>query len=197
MTAGRTNSNQLSRSWCTPPKYAEAISLFYDNNIDLDPCSNEFSLINARIKYILPEKDGLKETWNYKNIFVNPPYGSDRERGTTIKDWLKKCQLSNQYYKSEVLALIPVATNTSHWKEYIFSKAIGICFLYDTRLRFYINGHLDEKGAPMSCAMVYWGTNIQKFVQIFSAFGAALDLTNSLGKVYGLSTNYINSTSEF
>lgn len=191
MTAGRTNINQQSRSWCTPPKYVNAISSFFDNNIDLDPCSNKYSLVNAKVKFMLPDKNGLNEEWNFKNIFVNPPYGSDRILKTTIKDWIKKCYYSNIEYKSEVIALIPVATNTRHWKDYIFGKASAICFLYDTRLRFFINGHQDEKGAPMSCAIVYWGDDINKFINIFSKFGAALDISSSIGKNFG----YLNQLS--
>lgn len=193
MTAGRTNTNQKSKSWCTPPKYVKAINEFFRDQIDLDPCSNAYSLIEAKIKYLLPEKDGLIEPWNYKNIFVNPPYGADRERKSTIKDWIRKCQEANREYKSEVLALIPVATNTRHWKEFIFGKASGICFLYDTRLHFYIDGHLDDKGAPMSCAIVYWGNDINRFISVFSQFGAALDITNSKGKPFGEMAQSIRS----
>ena len=193
MTAGRTNCNQKSKSWCTPPKYVEAINIFFNTNLELDPCSNEYSLINAKNKYQLPYKDGIIEDWNYKTIFVNPPYGADRERGTTIKDWIRKCYEANKLYHAEVLALVPVATNTRHWKDYVFGKAIGICFLYDTRLHFYINGHEDEKGAPMSCAMIYWGKDIEKFVLIFSKFGAALDLSSSFNICFGHQNNSILS----
>ena len=192
MTAGRTNTNQKSNAWCTPPKYIEAINTFFENNIDLDPCSNEFSLVKAKTNFLLPFDDGISIDWNYKNIFVNPPYGSDRERGTTIKDWIRKCYEANTLYNSEVLALVPVATNTRHWKDYIFGKAIGICFLYDTRLHFFIDGHKDEKGAPMSCAMIYWGKNIKKFVTIFSEFGAALDLSLSQNACFGNKHQYLS-----
>lgn len=185
MTAGRTNSHQTSTSWCTPPKYVAAIEAFFNHNIELDPCSNEFSLINAKMRFNLPYKDGLAEEWNYKTIFVNPPYGADRERGTTIKDWIKKCEASYRLYHAEVLALIPVATNTRHWKDYIFGRAAGICFLYDTRLRFMINGELDVKGAPMSCAMIYWGTEVSRFVDLFSHYGAALDVTKHINANFG------------
>lgn len=185
MTAGRTNSHQTSTSWCTPPKYVAAIEAFFNHNIELDPCSNEFSLINAKMRFNLPYKDGLSEEWNYKTIFVNPPYGADRERGTTIKDWIKKCEVSYRLYHAEVLALIPVATNTRHWKDYIFGRAAGICFLYDTRLRFMINGELDVKGAPMSCAMIYWGTDVSRFVDLFSHYGAALDVTKHINANFG------------
>lgn len=187
MSAGRTNVNQVSTHWCTPPKYVEAINKFFDGHIALDPCSNDFSIVNAETKFSLPEHDGLHEEWNYKTIFVNPPYGADRIRRTTIKDWFFKCEEANRLYGAEVLALVPVATNTRHWKDYVFGKAAGICFLYDTRLRFQINGHLDEKGAPMSCAMIYWGNGVPKFVDVFSAYGAALDISSAIGAKFGSS----------
>lgn len=185
MTAGRTNSHQTSTSWCTPPKYVFVIDEFFNHEIELDPCSNEYSLIKAKVRYNLPYNDGLKEDWKFKTIFVNPPYGADRERGTTIKDWIKKCEGAYRMFGAEVLALIPVATNTRHWKDYIFGKAAGICFLYDTRLRFMINGKLDDKGAPMSCAMVYWGKNVNRFVELFTPYGAALDVTKHINAEFG------------
>lgn len=55
-----------------------------------------------------------------------------------------------------MLALIPVAINTKHWKEYIFGRGAVVCFLSDTRLKFMEGGVLSNKGVPMACAMVYW-----------------------------------------
>jgi hypothetical protein len=124
----------------------------------------------------LPETDGLTVPWNYETIFVNPPYGADRERGTTIRDWLRKCAGAHSEYGAEVLALVPVATNTSHWKLYVWEAATGVAFLYDTRLRFLIDGHERNKGAPMSCAMVYWGAQIDRFHEVFVPFGAVVDV---------------------
>jgi len=172
--AGRSVHSQ-SQTWCTPPKYVDAVRKMFDGIVSLDPCSNKDSIVNAQTEYILPENDGLKESWNYPTIYVNPPYGADYERGTTIKDWIGKCEDAYATYNSEVLALIPVATNTAHWKKYVFGKAAGICFLYDTRLKFLVNGSTDNKGAPMACAIVYWGNNYDKFCGIFSQFGATVD----------------------
>lgn len=177
MTAGRQNISN-NKDWCTPKKYVNAIKEFFDGEIDLDPCSNEDSIINAKVEYILPEKDGLKESWNYPTIYINPPYGRDIERKTTIKNWLAKCAEANNKYNSEVLALVPVATNTSHWKEYIFSKATAICFLSDTRLKFRINGDENNKGSPMACAMIYWGNNSDNFCRIFNTYGKTVKLKN-------------------
>ena len=164
--------HSISTDWNTPTKYIELIYKMFDK-IEFDPCSNNDSIVNAEKEIILPD-DGLKKEWNYKTIFVNPPFGRDFERKTTIKDWIAKCYEANQKYSSEVLLLIPVATNTSHWKEYIFNKASAICFLYDTRLKFRINGSEDNKGCPTACAMIYYGQNKEKFYDIFNEVGCVL-----------------------
>ena len=174
MTAGR-KINSDSQDWCTPPKYVNAVKEFF-GEIELDPCSNRNSVVKAKKEYILPKNDGLKDSWNFTTIYVNPPYGLDRLRHTSIKDWIRKCAEAFKKYESEVLALIPVAVNTRHWKEYIFGQANSVCFLADTRLKFINGGH--DKGAPMACAMVYWGKDADKFYKHFSNYGAVLEVTN-------------------
>lgn len=175
MTAGR-RVNTLSQSWCTPHKYVVAIKRFWNGKIDLDPCSNEYSIVDAEVEYCLPNQDGLKESWDYPTVYVNPPYGADRERGTTIKDWLAKCAHTHSLYGSEIIALVPVATNTSHWKKCVFGVADAVCFLYDTRLRFLENGYDTGKGAPMACCLIYWGNRIQEFKNSFAQYGAVVDI---------------------
>ncbi len=195
MTAGRTVHSQ-SIHWCTPDRYVSAVREVFGGTICLDPCSNQWSIVKAKKEFSLPENDGLSKKWNYKTIYVNPPYGSNRMRGTTIKNWLYKCAHANQYFHSEVLALIPVATNTSHWKEYVWSKAVGICFLYETRLKFLENGDKISKGAPMSCAMVYWGKNYKRFFDVFLKFGSVIDLRKLMGKTIGDAINFKKNKSQ-
>ena len=187
MTAGR-HVNTQSQSWCTPPKYVNAIKLFWNGSIKLDPCSNDYSIVKAETEFRLPENDGLKEEWNYETIYVNPPYGSDKERGTTIKNWLAKCCMANKQYDSEVIALIPVATNTGHWKQFVFGKATAICFLYDTRLRFLVDGLDGGKGAPMACCLVYWGKRFEDFQNVFMEYGAVVNITDLHSKKIGKNT---------
>jgi hypothetical protein len=184
MTAGRT-INTSSQHWGTPEKYVKAVKRVFGGEIDLDPCSNEYSLVDARTQYSLPHQDGLKESWNFRTIFVNPPYGIDKERATSIKHWLYRCAAAHRNYDSEVIALVPVATNTGHWKKYIFGRSTAVCFLYDTRLRFLVNGRDEGKGAPMSCAMVYWGPRFNRFFEVFTAHGAVIDLRPLLGRQMG------------
>lgn len=184
MTAGRTVNSQ-SVDWCTPRKYVEAVKRVFGGRIALDPCSNQWSIVAAETEYTLPECDGLNESWDFPTIYVNPPYGADKERRTTIKHWLYKCAHAHKYYGSEVIALVPVATNTRHWKEYVWGRATAVCFLYDTRLRFLVEGKDGGKGAPMACAVIYWNKNIKKFLGVFSEFGAVVDLRPLQGKVIG------------
>jgi len=116
---------------------------------------------------------------------VNPSYGSDRERGTRIKHWLYKCAYAHKRHDSEVLALVPVATNTSHWKSYVFGRASAVVFLYDTRLKFLVDGVDTGKGAPMSCAMVYWGEHFERLWKTFNQFGAVVDLRHLINTRIG------------
>lgn len=182
MSAGRTVNSQ-SQTWGTPMKYVKAVKECFNGNIALDPCSNEFSIVEAQTEFKLPEKDGLKQKWNYPTIYVNPPYGADRERGTTIKNWLAKCALAHKDFNAEVLALVPVATNTGHWKQSVFGEASAVCFLYDTRLKFLENGLDVGKGAPMACAMIYWGEDYTKFYNTFIEYGAVVDISHLHGEL--------------
>ncbi len=182
MTAGRKIVGQ-SQNWGTPPKYVNAVREFFNGVIHLDPCSNCHSIVNALVEYSLPDNDGLREVWNFPTVYVNPPYGVDRERGTSIKRWLSKCEEANRLYESEVIALVPVATNTGHWKKYVYGKATAICFLYDTRLRFLVDGKDAGKGAPMSCALIYWGGRFGRFSEVFMKFGAVVNIENLKGSI--------------
>ncbi|MHA1752159.1 MAG: DNA N-6-adenine-methyltransferase [Candidatus Helarchaeota archaeon] len=184
MTAGR-NINTKSQDWGTPEKYVKAVKEVFGGKINLDPCSSKYSIVNAEVEYMPPEHDGLKESWDFKTIYVNPPYGINKRNGTSIKHWLSRCAEAYEQYKSEVIALIPVAPNTGHWKSSIFGRATAICFLYDTRLRFLENGQNGGKGAPMACAMVYWGDNYQKFFDVFINHGAVVDIRPLKGLTIG------------
>lgn len=167
MTAGRT-VNAEKKDWNTPPKYSIPITKFM-GKIELDPCSNEASIVDADMNYIYPTNDGLLDEWDAKTVFVNPPYG--RSNGSGLYDWLLKSISEYEKYKFEVIFLIPVATNTKHFKEIIFVEYDAICFLNDTRLRFYNNGVEDKKGAPMACCLCYKGYRPDDFKSSFSKFG--------------------------
>ena len=173
MSAGRTVVTE-SVAWNTPPKYVDAV-LEVLGRIDLDPCSNDGSMVPAGVRHALPV-DGLAEAWDYSTIFVNPPYGRDVNRKTSVLSWVQKAEEAHRAHGAEILMLIPVATNTRHFKDFIFPKFTSICFLADTRLRFFIDGVENRKGAPMACCMVYIGDRPDAFAETFQRFGTVLNL---------------------
>lgn len=157
-----------NKDWNTPKKYCDVVKDFFEE-IDLDPCSNDGSILECKIRYQLPEQNGLTLPWRH-HTFVNPPYG------TGIKLWFEKAYLEYQN-GNEILMLVPVATNTSHWKEWVYNKATAICFLYDTRLKFRVNGSEDNKGAPMACCFIYYGYDYLRFNSVFSTYGYCVKIT--------------------
>ena len=83
MTAGR-QAISTTKNWCTPPHIIDSVKEVFGGTIELDPCSNRDSTVDADIEYCLPHTDGLKEPWDAATIFVNPPYGTDMTTGTKI-----------------------------------------------------------------------------------------------------------------
>jgi len=163
-----------------------AVREVFKGRIELDPCSNSHSVVRAEVEYRLPKNDGLRCSWHHESIYVNPPYGADRARGTTIKDWLSRCAKAHEEFGAEVLALVPVATNTKHWKQSVWGIATAVAFLYDTRLKFLVDGRDGGKGAPMSCAMIYWGSHFRRFEEVFLPFGAVVDIRALHDKAIGV-----------
>lgn len=176
MSSGRKAVSD-KKDWNTPPKLIQPITEFFGGRIDLDPCSNETSLVNARTSFVLPNKNGLNEKWNEKTIFVNPPYG--RNGKTSIYNWPNKAVTEFDEDK-QIIFLIPVATNTKHFKDLIFKHFSAICFLSDTRLKFYSDGLEVKKGAPMACCLCYLGKKNKEFELFFSLLWQnSLHLTNA------------------
>jgi len=165
-------SVSTNKDWCTPAVYADAIRKFF-GIIELDPCSNKYSLVKAQTEFNLLV-NGLAQEWNYKTIFVNPPYGRNKENNTSLKDWILRCQDSHKKYGSEVILLVPASTNTKHWQNIIFQSATAICFLKEPRVKFFNPEYDLSKGAPMACSIVYWGKEVERFIQEFGIFGKVL-----------------------
>jgi len=163
-------SISTQKDYNTPP-FLSALIKDYFGVIHLDPCSNEFSFIESEEKWMFPI-DGLNKKW-FKNVFVNPPYG--REVRSSIADWLQKCSVESK--DCSIIALVPVATNTVYWRNYVWPNAKMICFLYDTRLKFWLYGNPIKKGAPMACCLILYGSyDEEKFRKTFENFGKVIKL---------------------
>lgn len=135
-------------SWNTPPQLAADIRATFvyatGDGIDLDPCSNPTSMVDAKRAIMLPD-DGLAADWS-GNVFVNPPYSKPGP-------WLKRCA-EHAEDGGNAIALVNVATETNYWHEWVWPHAAAISFTRG-RLAFYRNGE-PAKGNRYAQALILY-----------------------------------------
>ena len=136
------------QDWNTPKEILEMIQRV--NPIGLDPCSNGSSLVSAPVQWDRCS-DGLAQPWSGLGlVFVNPPSGRAAKGEAGIIEWLAKC-CYEAAHGVEVVALVPVRTDTRWFQEYGFT-AQAVCF-WRGRIRF-VGG---ASCAPVPSAVLYWG----------------------------------------
>lgn len=108
--------------WCTPRHVAQIIG-----HVHTDPCSNEWSMISANVKYRF-EDDGLNREW-HGAVYVNPPYSDPAP-------WVKKW-IAHQGPK----AFLSEASVGTSWftkiSRYTATHVNGQAYDFDKRLQFY------------------------------------------------------------
>ncbi len=93
--------------WATPQWLFDELNAEF--SFTLDPCATSD---NAKCsKYFTIAEDGLKQSWDYHVVFVNPPYGR------VIGDWMRKAWESSQR-GATVVCLVPARTDTEWWYRY-------------------------------------------------------------------------------
>lgn len=103
-------------------------------------------------RYITSEEDALAPgtAWGERN-WLNPPYG----RGM-ILPFIKRAALRSVMHKELTVALLPVATSTKWWQEWV-TKADHV-FFYPHRINFMRDGTI-VKGVAFDPCVVIWGLN--------------------------------------
>jgi hypothetical protein len=187
-----------SNDFNTPPEILDIVHKFWDH-IDLDPCSNTNSLVNAIEEWNLP-LNGLLLPWK-GDVFVNPPFApyylspdgetclspkEYKDSGLigftryTIKDWIWKGIAHHNKGECETIFLVPArGMGSSLWQDAILPCFDSICFLKE-RYPFWENGGQckgpDGKVNPptFDCALVYFGCSPKEFRSKVSPFGHCL-----------------------
>lgn len=117
-----------SDTWLTPRSIADRLG-----RVALDPCSHPRSLVDADLRAMGPEVDGvdgLELPWHEADgvVFVNPPY-------STLGAWLAKCAAESDL-GAIVVALVPARVDTAAFHSSVIGRArIGVLA---GRLRFAI-----------------------------------------------------------
>ncbi len=86
-------ASSSSIDWNTPEEILAPVRTLFGGSIDLDPCSNDGSIVGASVEYRLPENDGLRDPWfteGVRTVYVNPPFGAYLVHRETKKILLPK-----------------------------------------------------------------------------------------------------------
>lgn len=109
--------------WPTPIDFFNKLNEEF--NFNLDPCATKENTKCS--KFYTEEDDGLKQSWDGYNVFMNPPYGRE------ISKWVKK---ASEARGGVVVCLLPARTDTKYFHEYIYNKpGVEIRFIKG-RLKF-------------------------------------------------------------
>lgn len=91
-------------------------------SIDLDPCSNEHSVVGAEYSYDLSKgQDGLELPWTpYRgNVFVNPPYSREAN-----KAWAEKAL--TEFHFGSHMYLVPASFGAKWFDYYLQSSTVAL-----------------------------------------------------------------------
>jgi len=84
-----------SDDWATPPLFYQELDKEF--NFDFDPCPYQ----NDIKKF-----DGLKDKWNGKKIYINPPYNRKDKEAFVIR------AIEESKFGKTCVMLLPVSTST-------------------------------------------------------------------------------------
>lgn len=156
--------NSGENEWYTPPEYIEAAREVL-GEIELDPASSKLAnkTVKAKKFYTLDD-DGLCQGWRGK-VWMNPPYSLD-----LIGEFIAKyAEHVSSKDVTEGIVLVNNATETA-WFSELVSVSSAVVFPKG-RIKF-IDKNGKPSGAPLQGqAIVYAGSNPDKFISVFSEFG--------------------------
>jgi len=168
-----------SEHWNTPPEVVERVRLFAGGQIALDPCSNEFSNVGAKVA-LTKEQDGLNAYWHELTepgdlIFINPPY--DKE---TIEEVAKRSLAIARLFYRDVLLLVPTKSDQDWFQNETLVRARAVCFIKG-RVKFWDKGKVCKGGAAFPCCLIWFGSanstrSDDNFSEAFSSLGRCLKL---------------------
>lgn len=157
-----------SDKWCSPPEIGDPLAQFHGGPVDIDPCSNERSIIQARETYT---EGGLVLPWRMRRPvnwtgYQNDPYS---ECDAWTYKMLLELSLGNI---REHVRLCMMATSTRWWEKQCTLPRRNPRILALKRISF-LDPDAPEAGMKReSCrfepALVYFGPRAAKFTRAFA-----------------------------
>lgn len=155
-----------SDSWCTPPDVTKPLEEFFDGPVEVDPCSNERSLVKSVMAMTF---GGLHRPWRLprpkrRTCYENYPYSMGDA-------WTRKMILELGCGNVlEHVRLVMACTSTQWWSDQCKAPRRNPRILFTKRLAF-ITPFDEPGGKPSSArfepALVYYGPRAAKFERTF------------------------------
>lgn len=161
-----------SDQWCSPPEIADPLEDFFEGPVDVDPCSNERSVIRALVAYtsgglVLPWR--LPRTWKRRpkhTGYQNDPYSQSDI--WTIK-MLAELACENL---QEHIRLSMFSSSAQWWADMCRLPKRNPRILALKRLAFLDPYAKDPGQRRMSCrfepALTYFGPRPERFTRVFA-----------------------------
>lgn len=162
-------SLRTSDEWCSPPEIADPLAEFFHGPVDVDPCSNSRSLIQARVAY---EYGGLILPWRLPGCrakrtgYQNDPYSQAEE-------WTRKmlAELACGNLQEHV-RLSMFSCSAKWWFDMCHTAECNPRILALKRIAF-LDPYAAEPGKQrMSCrfepALTYFGPRVAMFDRAFA-----------------------------
>lgn len=149
----------------TPLWLVEKALHFFGGPPDLDPCSNEWSRMPARISHWLSDgEDGLARPWKGRTLWLNPPYSDPWP-------WLRR----TAQWPGVGLALVKHDHTTRWWRDFVRGRLR--CNLHK-RVAFE-SPRGPQKAAPFPSTLVLFDSGLIdwrfQFLRTFSDAGEVLE----------------------
>ena len=151
-----SNTGNRHDCWNTPIEFVGDVVKFF-GVIDLDPCCNDIDNPNVPANNYYTEKtNGLAHYW-YGKVFMNHPYSNSKE-------WVPYAALQYESGNAEELVLlIKLDVSTKWWQSVDKYPWIAV----NKRMKF----GSGKGAAPFQSAIIYLGTNLDRFKGVFGKYG--------------------------
>lgn len=162
-TTAHVGHNSGENEWYTPAEYIEAARMVL-GDIDLDPASNDTANQIVKAGQIFTaDEGGLEQQWDGR-VWMNPPYSQP-----LITQFCEK--LAASVTAGTVTAAIVLVNNATEtqWFRSVVDVAAAICFPAG-RVRFWAPNK-DSATPLQGQAVLYIGTDVEKFLGAFQSFG--------------------------
>jgi hypothetical protein len=157
-----------SVDWYTPPEIIVGAHLVL-GEIDLDPasCAEANEQVCAKRIYTV-QQDGLTKPWKGR-VWLNPPYGKNDDWESNQGIWSRRLIEQHEAGIARSALLLVNAATGNAWFEALW--AYPICFPH-RRLKFRAPRGTPKRDQPtQSSAIVYFGAEVRRFVDVFAGIG--------------------------